>query len=258
MAVEFTEITAAQVASTANATTYASGSFTPLVNRLYLLGVVHSDAAPEATVPTVATTTGLAFVQIGSSIVFDTIASNVHRLTIFRALKTSGLGAGTYTITLGDAGTGATGILLESNNQINTTGTDGSGAIGTTWTNNGDASANPTVTIAALANNNNGIVAFFGSDDATAPTAPAGWTVHGDPNYNSPATGGFAMSRGGHSGSNTVSCTLTSSDWAAHAIEVVSTDTNTFYPSQAPNRFPVQVPGQHKVITYGHIPGKAT
>ncbi len=255
MAIVVTEITAAAVASTTNATTYASASFTPVVNRLYLLGVVHSDTAPEATVPTVATTTGLAFVQIGSSIVFDTIASNVHRLTIFRALKTSGLSAGTYTITLGDAGTGATGILLEVQG-MNTGGTDGSGAIGTTWTNNGDASANPTVTIAALANNNNGIVAFFGSDIATAPTAPAGWDTWSDPNYNTPATGGFAMSRGGHSGSNTVSCTLSTSDWAAFALEVVSADTNTFYPSQGPSRFPAQVPGKHKVIPYGHMPGK--
>jgi hypothetical protein len=220
MAVAFTEITAAQVASTSNATTYESGSFTPLVDRLYMLGVVHSDAATEATVPTVTTTTGLAFVQVGSSVVFDTIAANVHRLTVFRAMKASGLGSGTYTITFGDASTGATGILLESNNQVNTTGTDGSGAMGTTWTNNGDASSDPTVTLGAFASNDNGCVAFYGSDIATAPTAPAGWTTHGDPNYNNPATGGFGMSRGAPASAAT--CTLGSSDWAAHATEIVA------------------------------------
>jgi len=220
MAVEFTEITAAQVASTSNATTYASAAFTPLVNRLYLLGVVHSDAAPEATVPTVATTTGLAFVQVGSSIVFNTIASNLHRLTVFRAMKPSGLSNGTYTITLGDAGTGATGILLESNDQVNTGGTDGSGAVTNISTNNGDASANPTVTLGAFSSNDNGVAAFFGLDITTVPTAPAGWTTHGDPNYSSPTTGSFAMSRGAPS--STATCTVTTSDWAAIAVEVIA------------------------------------
>ena len=221
MSVSFTDITAATVASTSNATTYASGTFTPIANRLYLLGVVHSDAATEATVPTVTTTTGLAFVQVGSSIPFDTIAANVHRLTVFRAMKSSGLSSGTYTITLADAGTGATGLLLESNDQVVTTGADGADAVTNISTNNGDASANPTVTMAgAFSSNDNGVVAFFGSDDATAPTAPAGWTAAGDPNYNTPATGGFGMWRG--SPASTATCTLTSSDWAAVAVEVVA------------------------------------
>lgn len=252
MAITFTDITAAAVADTSNATTYASASFTPIVNRLYLLGVVHADAAPEATVPTVATTTGLTFVQIGSSIVFDTIASNVHRLTLFRAMKPSGLSAGTYTITLGDAGTGATGLLLESNDQINTGGTDGSSAVTNNSTNNGDASANPTVTLGAFSNNNNAIVAFYGSDIQTAPTAPAGWTAAGNPDFATPGTGGFAMWIGGVKSPAT--CTLSSSDWAAIAVEVVSASTTNY--ETLTQKYPDRIMTGNEVVVYGDFRGR--
>jgi hypothetical protein len=253
MAITFTDITAATVASTSNVTTYASASFTPIANRLYLLGVVHSDTAPEATVPTVATTTGLAFVQVGSSIAFDTVASNVHRLTLFRAMKSSGLSNGTYTITLGDAGTGATGLLLESNDQINTGGTDGSSAVTNISTNNGDASANPTVTLGAFSNNNNAIVAFYGSDIVTAPTAPDGWTAASHPDYNTPATGGFGMWIGGVKSPAT--CTLSTSDWAAIAVEVVSASTTNY--ETLTNKYPDRVVlGKAEVVVYGDFPGR--
>lgn len=221
MAVRVAAATIAETNDTSNTTTYASGSFTPVANRLYLLAVVHSDTAPEATVPTVTTTTGLAFVQVGSSIAFDTIASNVHRITLFRAMKSSGLSNGTYTVTLADAGTGAASVLIEVT-QVVTTGTDGADAVRNISTNNADAGANPSITMAgAFASNNNGIAAFFGFDSQTAATASnEGWTVVGDASYNTPATGVTALWRGANNA--TAVCTHGSADWAGIAVELVS------------------------------------
>lgn len=213
-----TDISAAAVADTANASTYVSASFTPVANRLYLLAVVHSDAAPETTVPTVATTTGLTFVQVGSSIVFDTISSNLHRLTLFRAMKASGLSAGTYTVTLADAGTGCCARLTEVTDVV-TTGTDGADAVINVSTNNGDASANPSVTLAAFNSVDNGTYACFASDIATAPTAGSGFTGLGHSTIGTPTKGVFAEWRA--TNDTSANCTLASSDWAGIAVELV-------------------------------------
>lgn len=217
-----TEITAAVIASTANATTYASASFTPVADRLYLLAVVHSDAAAEATVPTVATTTGLTFVQVGSSIAFNTIASNGNRLTLFRAMKPSGLSAGTYTVTLGDAGTGCAAILAEATGMA-TSGTDGADAVRNIVTNAADSGSGPNVTLAALAQAFNGVFACFGSSIATAPTPGTGYTGLSDPDYATPTSGAFAEWRA--VGITTANCTLTTSNWAAIAVELVAATT---------------------------------
>lgn len=218
-----TEITGAVIASTSNATTYASASFTPVVDRLYLLAVVHSDAAAETTVPTVATTTGLVFVQVGSSVAFNTIASNANRLTLFRAMKPSGLSSGTYTVTLGDAGTGCAAILAEVTG-MNITGTDGANAVTNIVTNAADTGANPTVTLAAFQQSYNGVFACVGSSIATAPTAGSGFTGLSHPDYATPTSGAFAEWRA--TSDTSVDCALATSNWAAIAVELVAATTN--------------------------------
>jgi hypothetical protein len=248
-------VTNGQVADTGNATTYASGTFTPLPGKLYLLGVVHADAAPEATVPTIATTTGLAFVQVGSSIAFDTIASNIHRLTVFRAMKFSGLAAGTYTITLGDAGTGACGLLIELNEVIQT-GSDGANAIIQSPTNVANASANPNVTLAAFGSANNATVLFVASDIQTAPTAEAGgvWTELGtNPDFNTPATGLACFWR--PSNDTSATSVLASSDWAAMAIEVGYAHNTEACKGWLPT-YPSILRTRNEVVSYGpQLPG---
>jgi hypothetical protein len=215
-----TEITAAVIASTSNATTYASASFTPVANRLYLLAVVHSDAAPEATVPTIATTTGLNFVQVGSSIAFDSIASNLHRITLFRAMKPSGLSAGTYTVTLADAGTGCAALLAEVTGVV-TTGTDGADAIRNNVTRVFDATSNPSVIFGGYSQIFNGFFACFGSSLQTAPTPESGWTALSDPDYNTPPTGLYAQWRNSPTDTSSA-CTLASSAWAGIGVELIA------------------------------------
>lgn len=214
----FTHLSVPGFASTTNASSYVSGSVTPVANKLYLLAVVTSDAAPEATVPTVSSTTGLTFVQVGSSIVFNTIADNLHRLTLFRALKTSGLSTGTFTVNLTDSGTGCA-VIVHEVVDVDTTGVDGENAIRNVVTANSDNTANPSVTFGAV---DEALVTktygCFGLSIATAPTVGANYTGFAR-TYSSPTTGLFAeYATGSQSVAN---CTVAASNWAAIGVEVV-------------------------------------
>lgn len=219
-----TEITAAVIASTSNASTYVSASFTPVANRLYLVAVVHSDAAPETTIPTVATTTGLTFVQVNTQ-VFNTVASNLHRITLFRAMKASGLSAGTYTVTLADAGTGCAALLAEVTGMV-TTGTDGADAVTFPSIAAVDAGANPSVTNSGYASVRafDGQFAVFGSSLQTAPTAGTGFTGLSHPDYATPTSGLFAEYR--LTPSVTSTCTLASSAWGGISVQLVAASTD--------------------------------
>jgi hypothetical protein len=192
---------------------------------LYLLAVVHSDAATEATVPTVTSTTGLTFVQVGSSMPFDTIAANIHRLTLFRALKSSGLSAGTYTVNFGDAATGCAAQLVEVSDVL-TTGVDGANAVRNITTGSANAGANPSVTMGAFLQAYNSAYVCFGLDTAVIPTVGAGFSSLGVETYATPTTTLYAQHRANGIGT-TANCTATSSDWAAIAIELVARTATT-------------------------------
>jgi hypothetical protein len=223
--VAVTEITGAVIASTSNASTYVSASFTPVADRLYLLAVAHADASPEATVPTIATTTGLAFTLMAAP-AFNTISTNINRLTLFRAMKPSGLSNGTYTVTFGDSSTGCAALLAEVTGVV-TTGTNGADAVSGVTPVNTDAGANPSLTVGGSDRPyvNDGIFACFGSSLQTAPTAGSGYTPLSHPDYSNPDTGLFAEWR--NTPATTASCTLASSNWAAVCCRLVAVTTTT-------------------------------
>lgn len=215
----------ATIGDTSNATSYTTGSFTPGVNTLYLLAVVHSDAAPETTIPTITTTTGLTFVQVGSSVPFDTIASNVHRITLFRAMKASGLSAGTVTVNLADAGTGCAAQVIPVTGVV-TTGTDGADAVRNIVTGSANANANPSITLGSFASSLNGVFACFGFDVQSTPTAGTGFSVAGGAMfYATPDTTVFTQWN--WQNATTVDCALAAADWGGIACELVADPTGT-------------------------------
>lgn len=219
IAVAPTTIDSLNIASTTNAATYASISFTPAHDLLYLLAVVHSDAAPETTVPTVATTTNLNFVQVGSSMPFSTIASPGLRLTLFRAMKSSGLVNGTFTVTLADSGTGCAARLIQVSGVV-TTGTDGADAILNVSTNSNNASANPSVTLGAFDDAGNATILFLGTNTATVPTGGTGITVISHSTYGTPT--GSVAAAWNPANDTAPDLVLASSAWAAIAVELVA------------------------------------
>jgi hypothetical protein len=223
-----TAITGAAIASSTNSSSYTSASFTPVANRLYLLAVVHSDAAPEATVPTITTTTGLNFVQVGSSMAFDTVASNLHRITLFRAMKASGLSAGTYTVNLADAGTGCATALLEGTGYL-TTGTDGADAVLNVTTRAVNASTFCTITsMGAFTQPYHTVVGVFGLDVATEPTPLNGMQTITSGTYATPTTLVYVAGRLSAAPTGTVVFAETvagAADWAGIAVELATTAT---------------------------------
>lgn len=247
-------ISAWQIGSTSNATAYAGTAFTPLPNKLYLMAVLESDAAPETTDPTFTTTGGLTFVQVGTSVVFDTIASNVHRLSVWRALKptSTALSSASLTANFADAGTGCCVIVIEIN-EVNQGGSDGASAVVQSAGNAGDASANPNATLGAFASAANATIVFAGSDIQTAPTADAGWVELGtNPDYNTPATGLACFFRSDND--TTATCTLTASDWGAIAVEISYAHNTEALKWSAPI-IADRVPAKCEVVAYGHLPG---
>lgn len=107
-------------ADVTNANNYTTGSWTPVANRLYLCAVCTSGTLQ--TVSSFTEGTGLAWVQV------DTGVSNSERITVFRAMKPSGLGAGTTKANL--SGTASRGqIVITEFQGTDTSGTDGSGAV---------------------------------------------------------------------------------------------------------------------------------
>jgi hypothetical protein len=221
------EVVAARIQSTANAASYASATHSVIQGMFYLLAVVHSDAAPESTVPTVSSDVGLTFTQVGSSMPFSTIASPGLRLTVFRSVSPTSHTSTTMTINFADAATGCAAVLVEVTGLL-TTGTNGADAVRNVSTNSNNASANPSVTMGAFNDTDNATIMFLGTNIATAPTGGTGMTMKATATYATP-TGAVAaaFNRANDSAPDMV---LASSAWAAIAIELVqSPEANAIY-----------------------------
>src|SRR4029077_20719137 len=103
------------------ATSHTTASFTPVAGRLYALAI-HAKGTSPTPIPTISSSTGLNFVQV------NTVDLNNRSLTVFRAMKASGLSSGTITISWASAVDNITIHLVELNG-VDTSGADGAGAI---------------------------------------------------------------------------------------------------------------------------------
>ena len=126
-----------------------------------------------------------------NTVAFDTIAAPLSRLTLFRAMKPAGLSNGTCTITWNQTTTG-NGYDLVAFTGANTSGTDGSGAIGQSVmgaTNNATAGAGLSIALAALQVDSASAGGFSNSvNSVTTLTAGAGYTADTGVAFNTPAT----------------------------------------------------------------------
>lgn len=206
-----------------NTVTTSSGSASSQVRpstdftsgRLYLLFVSN----PKATTPDEATCTGTSqtWTKV-DGLTFNTIASPTQRITVYRFLAASTFSA-TTTITFGATQLAISSHLYEITG-VNTTGTNGSGAIVQVVTNSSDATANPSVTMAAISSGFNAVIAYFANDiNPMGGTVEAGWTEDFDNGYASPDRGDYSMYRLTTT-DNTPTVTAASSDWAGIAIEI--------------------------------------
>ena len=179
-----------QVATSTGSTTQATAAFTPVANTLYLMWTIQTIGTGPPTTPTVTCGNGLNMVQV-DTVAFNTTGTQRSRLTLFRAMKPSGLSNGNCTISWGQTTTGHGHVIIAFTG-ANTSGTDGSGAVAqsvTGATNNATAGAGLSIALAALQVDSASAGGFSNSvNNANSLAAGAGYTAGTGVTFNGPAT----------------------------------------------------------------------
>ena len=200
--------------SGSGSTLTTTATLVPVVNRLYLCTVAQR-AGVAPTVPTVSGGGGLTWVQVA------TVAhsANFRAITLFRAMKSSGLTSGTVAASFGGQSQTISFITIEELTSIDTTGVDGAGAIvqsaTAVSTANGTSSS---VTLAAFADATNNAVFSSSCHTQIENTNPeSGYTELSDQ-----SGGGTGFEVAWKIGQDTTPTTswVTSSAWVALATEI--------------------------------------
>lgn len=170
--------------------TATTASVTPSANKLQLLSVTaRTGDSTDTGTPTI-TGNGLTWVNI-AHIVYDRTSASRKALDLFRAMGASP-STGAITIDYGSQTPSAISWALDEVSGMDTTGTNGSGAIvqsATNWHQDTDGLNTITVTLGAFSDSNNatfGAMAADGNTPATLSSVGTGFTQVG----NSVNTGG--------------------------------------------------------------------
>ena len=158
-------------ADAVGAASYTTASITPTANRLVLAWV---QCAKSTTPNILLSGNGLTWVEV-ATVVYATS----RRLTLFRAMSASP-STGAVTITFeGDVSVNSCGWSIFELDNVDTSGSNGSGALVQSNTNSAAAVTSLTVTLAAFGSANNVAVGGFGSDSAQTITEGSGFTIAG-------------------------------------------------------------------------------
>ena len=152
-------------------TSVATASVTPSTNYLVLLSVHSRTGITED--PNQPTATGCDLTwEVVNSIVYDTTSSSRRRLTLFRAMGIPS--AGVVTIDFGGQSQTEAAWSIEQVSGVDTSGTNGSGAVVQSATNKDETltSDTLTVTLDAFESPNNGTFGCFGDADNTHTVTP--------------------------------------------------------------------------------------
>lgn len=155
---------------------YTTASITPTANNLILLTVVNRSSDSVTTVPT-ASGNGLTYVQVSSN-AYDVSVPSMRTITVFRAMGSS---PSTGAITIDFAGVTQTDCLwsVDQFSGIDTSGTNGSGAIVQSATAIDANGGLVQVTLSAFGSADNATFGAFGGASTTAVTAGSGFTLLG-------------------------------------------------------------------------------
>ncbi len=205
-----------------NGTSFTSNAYLPVVNRLYLAWVCSTSSNANLDTPTLGTGNGLTWAQVGTTLQYNTQATPTQSLSLWRALKTSGsLTNNATTITFTKTQTSLVYTIEEYTN-VDTSGTNGSGAVVQSNTNFNDSNATTSlsVTLSALASSNNMTVGGFcnGINNTGSLSVGSGYTGDTADTQGSPNT--TIKSEFKAAGSTTVNMTTTASYIGAIAAEI--------------------------------------
>ncbi len=180
---------AAAIHSSSDASSYAFAPVTASNNRLYVVFVSTSITTGTAPSATSVSGAGLAFTEIGTpgGLLYSG-TPGLRRIQAWRALVGSGAGTGSIAISLDGTSTGMDAALLEFDG-VDTSGTNGSGAVAQSATNQATSATALTVTLSAFASVGNRPVAFFNHRVAEATTEESGYTELDEGSHSSPTAG---------------------------------------------------------------------
>lgn len=159
--------------TTSPSTSVATASITPTANRLVLAEVRASSGGGTAPPAPTLTGNGLTWVQIATRTYTDG-ATETHRITRFRAMGASPT-TGAVTIAHSTAPNSTMAWSIREYSGVDTSGSNGSGAVVQTVTNGGTGTA-ASVTLAAFGSGTNGVDIAVGTFAGTSLTPEAGYT----------------------------------------------------------------------------------
>lgn len=196
--------------TTTDASAFGHSSKTFTAGKLYLFVAMTTGTTNPGTIAGTTSSTWTSVVSTGNS---------TRRIQVFRFLPSSTITGETVNIgTFGGGSTGYSTFILEISG-VNTTGTNGSGAIAQTAT-GGTTGTDPTITFSSGALPNNAIVSIFFNDaNPFGGTQESGWTEANDDGYSTPTAGGYTMTRINTS-DITPTVTASSSTWIGVGIEI--------------------------------------
>jgi hypothetical protein len=206
--------------SPSDASAYSFASITASNNRLYVVFLSTSIGAGTAPAATGVSGAGLTFTEIGTpGGLLYSAGAGVRRMQAWRALVGSGATTGSIAISLDGTSTGMDAVLLEFGG-VDTSGTNGSGAIVQNATNKATSATALTVTLAAFGSANNRPVAFFNHRVAEVTTEEPGYTELDDGFHSAPAAGAECEWHGSTADNTPSASWLTAADVGGFALEV--------------------------------------
>lgn len=171
MAIAYTNLSSN---SNNDSTSVTSSSITNTANSLVLATVVQRTGITAD--PNTPTLSGLSltWVQV-ATILYDTTSSSRRRVTVFRALGASA--SGTVVADFGGQSSTHSAIIISEFSGVDTSGTNGSGAIVQSATNKDESGTATTVvaTLAAFGSANNATFGAFGGAGSQVTTAGSGF-----------------------------------------------------------------------------------
>lgn len=167
--------------SSTNATSYVTASIAPAANQLILLAVEQNLAGTGIPVCPTVTGNGLTWVEVAGNNHWDAGAPNFwSRTCVFRAMLATTPTAGTVTLNFGAVSQDSVAWSIAEFDHVDTTGTNGSGAVVQSASFGANNAAALSVTLATFGNVNNATYGAFGAGNTGATprtfTPGAGFT----------------------------------------------------------------------------------
>lgn len=207
--------------NTANQTTYTTASVTPSSNKLVLVAVVNSRNTVSACTDADATSmtgNGLTYVKVAEQC-FSSAGAPTNMISLWRAM---GAAPSTGAITVGYSATTQVGggwIVMECDG-VDTSGTNGSGAVVQNDTNLAEPGTSLAMSLAAFSDATNATLAIFGLNANNAITPEAGYTELDDVSVTEVGNNMQIQAQYVASNDTSPSASFSSADAAGIAIEI--------------------------------------